>query len=202
SPVLLLLHHLPPAVRSAPVGSADLTLDLTDVAEPARTLVQKILKDIPVAHAVAVSSRGLTLESSQPTNLQLMTESLGLPVAPLLKLPSDHFTLDMCVSRMLVGCQMFQRLLAVLSEKLDGLMDLKVTLRDLVTHITKMKETLGLDVDGSEALTVDVASRLHGDYEAQMAAHLALVQLRSFCHDLTRSLRAINSYRIRWSAKR
>lgn len=59
----------------------------------------------------------------------------------------------------------------------------------------QMKETLGLDVDGSEALTVDVASRLHGDYEAQMAAHLALVQLRSFCHDLTRSLRAINSYR-------
>lgn len=48
---------------------------------------------------------------------------------------------DMCVSRMLVGCQMFQRLLAVLSEKLDGLMDLKVTLRDLVTHITKVTHT-------------------------------------------------------------
>lgn len=51
----------------------------------------------------------------------------------------------MCVSRMLVGCQMFQRLLAALSEKLDGLMDLNVTLRDLVTHITKVTHTrLGL----------------------------------------------------------
>lgn len=48
---------------------------------------------------------------------------------------------DMCVSRMLVGCQMFQKLLAVLSQKLDGLMDLKVTLRDLVTHITKVTHT-------------------------------------------------------------
>lgn len=58
-----------------------------------------------------------------------------------------------------------------------------------------MKETLGLDVDASEAPTVDVASRLQGQYEAQMAAHLTLIQLRSFCHDLSRSLRAINSYR-------
>lgn len=60
----------------------------------------------------------------------------------------------------------------------------------------QMKEALGgLDVDDSEAPTVDVASRLNGNYEAQMAAHLTLIQLRSFCHDLTRSLRAINSYR-------
>lgn len=58
-----------------------------------------------------------------------------------------------------------------------------------------MKETIGLDMDGSEALTVDLASRLQSNYEAQTAAHLTLIQLRSFCHDLTRSLRAINTYR-------
>ena len=50
-------------------------------------------------------------------------------------------------------------------------------------------------MDGSEALTVDLASRLQSNYEAQTAAHLTLIQLRSFCHDLTRSLRAINTYR-------
>lgn len=48
---------------------------------------------------------------------------------------------DVCVSRMLVGCQMFQRLLGVLSERLDGLADLKVTLRDLVTHVAKVMHT-------------------------------------------------------------
>lgn len=58
-----------------------------------------------------------------------------------------------------------------------------------------MKETFGLDVDTSEVLTGDVSSRLRGEYEAQVAAHLTLVQLRSFCYDLSRSLRAINTYR-------
>lgn len=48
---------------------------------------------------------------------------------------------DMCVSRMLVGSQMFQKLLAGLSEKLDGLMDLKASLRDLVDHITTVAHT-------------------------------------------------------------
>lgn len=63
------------------------------------------------------------------------------------------------------------------------------------SHWWQMKETFGVDVDTSEVLTGDVSSRLHGDYEAQVAAHLTLVQLRSFCHDLSRSLRAINTYR-------
>lgn len=55
--MLILLHYFLVVVQSAPVGSADLTLDLTDVTERAKTLVQKILNDIPVAHAIAVSSR-------------------------------------------------------------------------------------------------------------------------------------------------
>ncbi|XP_068605531.1 uncharacterized protein [Brachionichthys hirsutus] len=42
---------------------------------------------------------------------------------------------------------------------------------------------------------LDLASHLHGNYEVQVAAHLALVQLRSFCHDLVRGLRAIATYR-------
>lgn len=118
--MLILLNYFLLAVQSAPVGSADPTVDLTDVTERAKTLVQKILTDIPVAHAIAVSAgvskvsgwlpqvlsdwllvvkagpcspQGLTLESSQPTNLQVMLASLGLPTPPLLKPPSEHFTL-------------------------------------------------------------------------------------------------------------
>lgn len=58
-----------------------------------------------------------------------------------------------------------------------------------------MTETVRLSGDAAEAPTWDAASRLPGNYEAQVAAHLTLVQLRSFCHDLTRSLRAISTYR-------
>ncbi|TNM97125.1 hypothetical protein fugu_015281 [Takifugu bimaculatus] len=176
----------------------NLTPDLTDVAERARTLVQKILRDIPVAHAAAISTK---VKETSGWLLQLLSDWLSLvnssPFPQGLTLDSAQLTnlQDICVSRMLVGCQMFQKLLGVLSERVDGLMDLKVTLRDLVTHITKMTETVRLNGDTPEAPSWDAASRLPGNYEAQMAAHLTLIQLRSFCHDLTRSLRAISTYR-------
>ncbi len=43
----------------------------------------------------------------------------------------------------------------------------------------------------------DLASSLQGSYEVQVAVHLTLMQLRSFCHDVIRSLRAVASYRLR-----
>lgn len=42
---------------------------------------------------------------------------------------------------------------------------------------------------------LDLVSRLPGSYEVQVAAHLTLSQLRSFCHDVIRSLRNIATYR-------
>lgn len=57
STVLVLLHYFLSVVQSAPVNSAESTLDLTDVTERAKTLVQKVLTDIPVAHAIAVHGR-------------------------------------------------------------------------------------------------------------------------------------------------
>lgn len=116
--MLILLHSFLFVVQSAPAGSADPSLHLPDVTERAKVLVQKVLADIPEAHAAAVSTevskacgrllkvlsdwllvvkpcppQGLTLDSSRSTNLQLMTLNLGLPTPPLLKPPSEHFTL-------------------------------------------------------------------------------------------------------------
>ncbi|KAK5856877.1 hypothetical protein PBY51_008440 [Eleginops maclovinus] len=179
--------------RSVPVSSAPLALRAA--AERAKTLVEKILKDVPAVHAAAVTTEGLTLDPSPTTNLQMMVTSLGIPPAPVLKPPSEHFTLAVCVSRMSAGCQLYQGLLGDLSERLSGLSDLGADLRDLHTHINKMKEAAHLGGGGEEHQSVDLASRLHGIYEVQVAAHLTLTQLRSFCHDLIRSLRAVAAYR-------
>uniref|UniRef100_A0A3Q0TFK4 Granulocyte colony-stimulating factor n=1 Tax=Amphilophus citrinellus TaxID=61819 RepID=A0A3Q0TFK4_AMPCI len=196
--VALLLYFLLAAlVQSAPVSSpSNPSQAFREAAGRAKTLVEKILKDIPAVHTTVITTEGLTLDpSSQTTNLQMMVMELGIPAAPVLKPLSESFTLDMCVSHMLVGGRLYQELLVVLSNKLGGLQDLSADLRDLLTHINKMKEAAQLSGDSSDQNSLDLASRLHGTYEIQVAAHLTLTQLRSFCHDLIRSLRAIAAYR-------
>ncbi|XP_041813569.1 uncharacterized protein LOC121621241 [Chelmon rostratus] len=189
-------------VQSAPVSSSDPPPALREAAERAKTLVEKILRDIPTVYTATITTQGLTLDpSSQTTNLQMMVTSLGIPAAPVIKPPSERFTLDICVSRMLAGSRLYQGLLGVLSDKLSGpsgLSDLRADLRDLLTHINKMKEVAQLRADVVEQNHgLDLASRLHGNYDVQVAAHLTLTQLRSFCHDLIRSLRAVAAYRPR-----
>ncbi|XP_070780019.1 colony stimulating factor 3 (granulocyte) b [Enoplosus armatus] len=198
--VVALLHYFLFAVlvQSAPVSLPFGPLPaFREAAERAKTLVEKILRDIPAVHTATVNTEGLTLDpSTQTTNLQMMVTSLGIPASPVLKPLSEHFTLDICVSRMSAGSQLYQGLLGVLSEKLSGLSDLQADLRDLLTHINKMKEVARLGggvVDQNHS--PDLASRLHGNYKVQVAAHLTLTQLRSFCHDLIRSLRAVATYR-------
>ncbi|XP_068458073.1 colony stimulating factor 3 (granulocyte) b [Clinocottus analis] len=186
------------------IQSAPTTSPLRAAADRAKTLVEKILRDVPAAHAAAVTIEGLTPDSAHSTHLQVMVMSLGIPAAPVLKPPSERFTLDICLSRMSAGSRLYQRLLGVLSEQLSGLSDLQADLRDLQTHLSKMGEAAQLSVDESDPiqnldqnLDLDLASRLHGNYERQVAAHLTLTQLRSFSHDLIRSLRAVASYRPR-----
>uniref|UniRef100_A0A3Q3VKR8 Uncharacterized protein n=1 Tax=Mola mola TaxID=94237 RepID=A0A3Q3VKR8_MOLML len=201
-PVITLLHYFLFAVQSAPTRSFDAPLAFTEAAERAKTLVQIILRDISTVHAATINTEGLTLENSaHTTNLQMMATSLGLPAAPVLKPPSEHFTLDICVSRMWVGSRLYQGLLGVLSDRLSGLDDLRADLRDLLTQINKMKEAASLD-GGVLDQKLELASRLHGNYEVQVATHLTLTQLRSFCHDLMRSLRAVATYRPRAAAAR
>lgn len=62
--------------------------------------------------------------------------------------------------------------------------------------VFQMKEVAQLGGDSlDQNQSLDLASRLHGNYEVQVAVHLTLTQLRSFCHDLIRSLRAVATYR-------
>ncbi|KAG7218714.1 hypothetical protein INR49_007066 [Caranx melampygus] len=181
-------------VHSAPVGSgAAPPSALREVAERAKTLVEKIERKLPVVHDAVVSAEGLTFDpSAQAPNLQLMVTSLGIPAPPVIKQLSEHFTLDMCVSRMLAGGRLYQGLLGVLSEQVGGLTELSADIRDLLIHVRKMKEVGRLiDDNPDQNPSLDLGRRLHGNYEVQVAVHLTLTQLRSFCHDLIRSLRAI-----------
>ncbi|KAM9346609.1 colony stimulating factor 3 (granulocyte) b [Symphorus nematophorus] len=206
--VVALLHHFLFAVlvQSAPLSSSDTSPAFREAAERAKTLVEKILRDIPTVHAATINTQGLTLSSAHTANLQTMVTSLGIPAAPVLKPPSDSFTLDDCVSRMSAGSRLYQGLLGVLSAKLDGLSDLRADLRDLLTHINKMTEAAQLSGGGGGVVDqthgLDLARRLHSNYEVQVALHLTLTQLRSFCHDLIRSLRAAATYRPRAAGAR
>ncbi|KAM6966143.1 colony stimulating factor 3 (granulocyte) b [Tautogolabrus adspersus] len=206
--VIAVLHHflLLVSVQSAPVSSPpDLPPAFREAAERAKTLVEKILRDIPAVHTTTVNTEGLTLDpSTQTANLQMMMTTLGIPVTPVLKPLSEQFTLKICVSRMSAGTQLYQELLGVLSNRLSGLNDLKADLRDLLTHINKMKELAQLGSGGEDDQNhgPDLAFSPHGDYDVQVAVHLTLTQLRSFCHDLIRSLRAVASYRLRASGAR
>ncbi|XP_028268205.1 uncharacterized protein LOC114440112 [Parambassis ranga] len=181
-------------VQSAPVSlPSNPSPAFSEAAERAKTLVDKILKEIPTVHSATISTEGLTLDpTSQNANLQMMVISLGIPAAPVLKPLSERFTLDMCVSRMSAGSQLYHGLLGVLSEKQSGLKDLQADLRDLQTTINKMKEVAQLSDSSADQAHVPYLSRpLDGSYEVQVAVHVTLTQMRSFCHDLMRSLRVV-----------
>ncbi|XP_029944886.1 uncharacterized protein LOC115386623 [Salarias fasciatus] len=188
---MLLCLLLPALVQSAPLPSpSDASPAFREAAERAKLLLEKILRDVATVHTATVTAEGLTLDSSQTSGLHMMSLSLGIPPAPVLKPLSQRFTLDMLVSRMLAGCRQYQGLLGVLSDKLSGLTELNADLGELLTHIATMREAAEL-TETDETASSDLASRLHGDYEVQVTAHMTLVQLRSFCHDLMRSLRTV-----------
>uniref|UniRef100_A0A667XRQ6 Colony stimulating factor 3 (granulocyte) a n=1 Tax=Myripristis murdjan TaxID=586833 RepID=A0A667XRQ6_9TELE len=181
-------------VRSAPVPastSAGMNQEFKQAVERSKTLVEKILRDIPTVHGATINTPGLTLDpSSQQANLQMMVKTLGIPAAPVLKQLSETFTLDLCVNRMSQGVNLHKDLLEAVSNKLTGLTDLTSDLRDLQTQIGKMQEQGHLS-SAEQYQSPDLASHLNGDYEVQVADHLSLKQLLSFCHDLMRSLRQI-----------
>ncbi|XP_056144685.1 uncharacterized protein LOC130120092 [Lampris incognitus] len=186
---VLLQCFLAVLVRTRPVLDRSSEAELSQMVQQSKTLVEKILRDLPVVHGATIHTVGLTFNStSQPTNLQIMATSLGIPPAPVLKQLSERFTLEQCVSRLSVGVQLHHDLLGDLEGKVTGLTDLKADLRDLLSQINKMQEQGRLgSVERYE--TTDLASRINGDYQLQVATHLTLIQLRSFCHDMVRSLR-------------
>ncbi|KAJ8414467.1 hypothetical protein AAFF_G00053370 [Aldrovandia affinis] len=162
------------------------------VVERSQSLVNKILNNIPEAHKFCVSSKSLTLHpSSESKKLQYMESSLGIPRAPTLKGLSAEFTLEMCLNRISEGLQMYQDLLGALCDRVSTpkkLEELQDDIRDLLVQITQMYELGQFEArvryEGS-----GLASRLTGDFEVQVAAHLSLVQLQDFAQDIFRSLR-------------
>ncbi|XP_061556691.1 uncharacterized protein LOC133414957 [Phycodurus eques] len=191
---LLCCFLFPREIRTAPAAAHSPAL--RDALERARVLADKISKDVPAAYA-----EGSTLDLPQQTgDLQMMAAALHIPPAPVLKPLSQHFDMDTCVSRMAEGVRMFQGLLGVLSTRLGGLDGLRADLRDLLAQIAKVQEAARpggaeTDRDRDRDRWAGMAAGLHGDYEAQAAAQLTLTQLRSFAHDVIRSLRAIAAHR-------
>ncbi|XP_077590110.1 colony stimulating factor 3 (granulocyte) a isoform X1 [Stigmatopora nigra] len=187
----------PRTTRPAPVAHPASTL--RDTLERARMLADKIAEQIPAPHAqVSLHAtfwhgRVLTFDLSWQTgDLEMMAAALGIPPAPVLKPLAANFDVDTCVSRMSTGVQLFQELLGVLSARLDGLEGLRADLRDLFARITEIHKAIRPgDTQPVPDSAAELASRLHGDYEVQVAAQVTLGRLRSFAHDLIRSLRDI-----------
>ncbi|XP_026210745.1 granulocyte colony-stimulating factor-like [Anabas testudineus] len=195
---LLRCFLLTTLVQSAPTPP----LTFKEAIEQTKMVVEKILTGLPAVHAATINIQGWTLDS--PTNLQTMEDSLRIPNPPVIKPLSEGFTLETCVGHMLAGIQLYQGLVGVLSDKLSGLSDLKADLRDLLLRINKMEEVGQLSgTSGSDQNSAsDLASRLPGNYEVQVAVHLTLSRLQSFCHDMMRSLRNIATYRTQPSGGR
>ncbi|KAK5885673.1 hypothetical protein CesoFtcFv8_019362 [Champsocephalus esox] len=121
---LLLCFLLVALTRSAPLSSAP-PAALRAAVERAKTLVEKILRDVPAVYEAAVTMQGLTLDPpSQTSDLQMMVSSLGIPPRP--------------------------RPQAALRDLHPGRLYLRADLRDLHTHINKMKEAAHL-VGGGRA---------------------------------------------------
>ncbi|XP_077475146.1 uncharacterized protein LOC144088544 isoform X4 [Stigmatopora argus] len=162
--LLLCCFLFPRTIRPAPAAHPAPTL--RDALERARMLAVKIAGEVPAPH-------------DQTGDLEMMAAALGIPPAPVLKPLAANFDVE---------------LLGVLSGpgRLDGLDGLRADLDDLFARITEIHKAIRPgDTQPGPDSAAGLASRLHGDYEVQVAAQLTLGRLRSFAHDLIRSLRDI-----------
>uniref|UniRef100_A0A8C7R3P2 Granulocyte colony-stimulating factor n=1 Tax=Oncorhynchus mykiss TaxID=8022 RepID=A0A8C7R3P2_ONCMY len=159
----------------------------------ARSLVEKILGNIPVVH----DSITTPLLQSRNMPYQSMATSLGIPAAPELRtvcrpLNQIDFTLEVCLSSMSAGLQLYQDVLGELKERVttDKVTGLLADIRDLLAQVNKMQEP-GQMSSVAQYEASGLASRLPGDYEVQVATHFTLLQLRDFTQNLKRSMRNI-----------
>ncbi|KAL4660495.1 hypothetical protein GN956_G1364 [Arapaima gigas] len=158
------------------------------------TVVRKLMEDIPAAHKATVRSPTLTLTSTTETHLDYMVVSLGIPAAPVLKAIGADFTLETCLNHMSEGLQMYEDLLAAVSGRVaapEKLTELQADLRELLAQVHKMRELSELEPTVPYT-TSNLASRLTGDFEVDVATHLVLVQLQTFVQHIFRSLRNIS----------
>uniref|UniRef100_A0AAY4C3B6 Uncharacterized protein n=1 Tax=Denticeps clupeoides TaxID=299321 RepID=A0AAY4C3B6_9TELE len=167
-----------------------------DAEEQARSLVAKILRDIPAAHDASVTVTGFVLRQV-PSNLQFMARSLDIPPAPVLRAQDATFTKEMCLERIAEGLQLHLRLLEAVRARLNSaavISNLEANIKDLLVQIRKM-EGWSSTSNGVRSTVTDLSSRLTGDYEVQVAAHLTLSQLLSFTQNVSRSLHNITHHK-------
>ncbi|XP_041939111.1 colony stimulating factor 3 (granulocyte) b isoform X1 [Alosa sapidissima] len=169
--------------------------ELSRVMEGAKSLVRKVLSDIPVVHESCVSTQGLTLDpSGDSMNLEYMVNLLEIPSAPKLKALAADFTLEMSLNHMAEGLRMYSGLLQVVSGRVASsqtVADLRADINDLQAQVQKIQVLSHVSSVEAQTDVSGLSSRLTSDYEVQVATHVILAHLRSFSQDAFRSLRNI-----------
>ncbi|XP_035385366.1 uncharacterized protein LOC118241924 [Electrophorus electricus] len=195
--------------------------DLIGEVEHAKSLVKKILSDVTEVHHSCVIMEGFTLgPSAEMKNLDFVMTLLAIPSPPRMVPISETHTLISCVflgsvldllcvlgndqafvpfqevslNHMAEGIQLHQHLLQEVEGKLtcsDRLTPFLADLRDLSAHVHQVQQLAKVTPTEPHGSSSDLSSRLHGDYQVQVAIHLILQQLQSFGQDMFRTLRHI-----------
>uniref|UniRef100_A0A9J7Y3J0 Colony stimulating factor 3 (granulocyte) b n=1 Tax=Cyprinus carpio carpio TaxID=630221 RepID=A0A9J7Y3J0_CYPCA len=184
---VLAAHCCLTLVDSAPLR----THELTRAVDSAMSLARKILSDIPAAHEACVKATGLTL-SSESEHLEYLLSDIGIPAPPLLK--SEHLSLDVSLSRIVDGLELHHKLLQEIKELLTSTEELTLLLADITdlsAQVHKMQQLAQIPTESQKTTFPAISPQLSSDYHVQVAIHLCLQQLRSFTHDVFRSLRHI-----------
>lgn len=192
-PSVLLLHcSLVLVSFSSPVKPrSSQTSGFQSSVQDAQSLVNKLLKNIPVVHKSCVREHFM----SDPFSLEYIRETLAIPSPPKLAPISETHTLEMNLGRISEGLQLHQYLLQNVKEKLDCSEELTTLLAEIVelnTHINKVQALAGVPASKSQLGSVSVLADLSkDDYNLKVGVHLLLEQLRAFAQDTVRTLREI-----------
>uniref|UniRef100_A0A4W4GFD9 Colony stimulating factor 3 (granulocyte) a n=1 Tax=Electrophorus electricus TaxID=8005 RepID=A0A4W4GFD9_ELEEL len=164
--------------------------DLIGEVEHAKSLVKKILSDVTEVHHSCV-----IMEVSR--TLTISCVFLGSVLDLLCVLGNDQAFVpfqEVSLNHMAEGIQLHQHLLQEVEGKLtcsDRLTPFLADLRDLSAHVHQVQQLAKVTPTEPHGSSSDLSSRLHGDYQVQVAIHLILQQLQSFGQDMFRTLRHI-----------
>ncbi|PWA28354.1 hypothetical protein CCH79_00016390 [Gambusia affinis] len=201
------------AARSAPLPESGSALvedpQFQEILQRSRSLTQKILDSIADTHSSCVHTEVRRSNLAEETFLRFgwiyagnpaaslfstMATNIGIPPAPVLSNVSENFTLETSLRVMHDGLQLHQGLLSSIAPRLaekDKVVALMSDVRDLKIQITKMKK-MNQSHTAAPPTSGSVELRLPGEFEVQVAAHLTLVQLKTFSRDVARCLRSLD----------
>nr|QBS13671.1 granulocyte colony stimulating factor 1 [Plecoglossus altivelis] len=165
-----------------------------DIGRKSRALIDKVILAVPETHKSCIHAETLTLNSpDEHIKLQFMATKIGIPSAPTIKALSNDYPLENVLRHMLQGLQQQKDLLLAASQHLaatDRVTEMQRDLRDLLIMIRKMLKIVQTE-SKQEPTPAHLELKVSGQYEAQVAMHLTLVQLQAFGQDVIRSLRNI-----------